>query len=87
MSDQGIFGLSGIDYNIAGGGFRLVMISGRTLSVEGVRSLAYFDALEIKLRLKQGFLTISGENLRVTSLSKGYASVSGIISAVTLGRS
>ena len=63
-------------------GYKYVNLSGEKIFVQGFLSLLCFDDIKIVLKLKDGELEISGENLNIEELSTNSILVSGKIKSV-----
>lgn len=86
MSQNNLLNISGMDYNMAGGGYRCVLVSGGCIEIEGIRSVAHFSDDSAEFNLKRGKLKVDGDGLKLTCLSRGYARLSGRIDAISITR-
>lgn len=61
---------------------RITVLGRAGVSIEGHRGLLYFSDGEIRLKIKGGSLTVTGESLKLIEVSEAEAVVSGRIKAV-----
>lgn len=80
---KGLSGFCGINYDIASGGYRC-MFSENALAVEGIKSVSSLNSQLVRLRLKNAEMEITGENLYIYELCKGYISICGRILSVNV---
>lgn len=80
---DGISALSGIGYDIAGSGYRCVLLGGKSVAIEGIKLVALFTPDSVELLLKKGRLLIKGEGMKLATLSPGYVCISGKILSIS----
>lgn len=62
--------------------YKITVIGGNAVVCEGFRSIVSFSCKEIILRVAKINIVISGSNMTIVELSKGYLHVSGKIDSV-----
>lgn len=80
---KGIADISGIDYDIASGGYRCAFTPDGA-EIEGVKGLVSFDGAVIVIRLKKCLIEIGGAAFKIKRYGRGYISLSGKVSQITV---
>lgn len=62
--------------------YRIINLGGKSLYIEGIKSVVSFGEEEMKFQLKKSLLNIIGRNLKVKYLDKSTCILDGIITAV-----
>ena len=62
--------------------YRIINLGGKSLYIEGIKSVVSFGEEEMKFQLKKSLLNIVGSNLKVKYLDKSTCILDGIITAV-----
>ncbi len=68
---------TGISYN-----YRIVNLGGKSLYIEGIKSVVYFGDEEMSFQLKNKLLIVSGNQLSVKYLDKTSCVINGEIRVV-----
>ena len=72
-----LMGDVGISFN-----FRIINLGGKSLYVEGIKSIINFDEKEMRFQLKNVMLIVFGESLSIKYLDKNTCVIDGLIKAV-----
>ena len=62
--------------------YRIVNLGGRSLYIEGIKSVVEFDTLEMRFQLKNKLLIVKGNELKVKYLDKSTCTIHGEMKAV-----
>ena len=62
--------------------FRIVNLGGKSVYIEGIKSVVSFGENEMQFQLKKCLLKVAGENLKVKYLDKTTCVLEGLISKV-----
>lgn len=62
--------------------YRIINLGGKSLYIEGIKSVISFGEEEMRFQLKKSLLIISGQNLKVKYLDKTTCILEGVITAV-----
>lgn len=65
-------------------GFKITVLSGKGVIVEGHRGLYEISSEVIRFKLKRGSITINGQGLEIVEISDSEAHIKGIIMGVVL---
>lgn len=71
--------MNGVDASI---NFRVVNIGGKKLYIEGIKSVVNIGEDEMLFQMKNGTLSVSGNNLKVKYLDKTTCIIEGTIKVV-----
>ena len=62
--------------------YRIVNLGGKSVYIEGIKSVISFGENEMKFQLKNAFLVVNGQNIKVKYLDKSTCVLEGVITAV-----
>ena len=63
--------------------YRIINLGGKSLYIEGIKSVVSFGEEEMKFQLKKSLLNIIGKNLKVKYLDKSTCVLEGVITVVS----
>ena len=62
--------------------YRIVNLGGKSVYIEGIKSVISFGENEMKFQLKNAVLVVNGQNIKVKYLDKSTCVLEGVITAV-----
>lgn len=72
----------GISDEIGVFSYRVILLGGRQVVIEGVKRISCFSENRVELEIKGGVLAVEGEKLKITKYGEGEIALSGVISGV-----
>lgn len=64
--------------------FKIIMLSSKSLYIEGTAKISSYAKEEISIKVKGGFIIISGENLKIKEYNKNDVLIFGKIKSVNI---
>ncbi|NLJ84741.1 MAG: sporulation protein YqfC [Halanaerobiaceae bacterium] len=61
----------------------LMLVADNKLYLENHKGISYFQSEEIKIKIKYGFIIITGRNLSISEINRESLAVSGKILSIT----
>jgi len=74
--------LTGLPLDVVNGGYRIINFDGKSVYIEGIKSILRFNREEVSLKLKKGAIKIVGAELFIKNIDVNSIVVNGKIGQI-----